>query len=33
MDPFAETNIIEKLNKEFKRHIKPKEIVAGEAVC
>jgi len=27
------TNIIERLNKEFKRRIKPMEIVAGEAAC
>ena len=27
------TNIIERLNKEFKRRIKPMEIVAGENAC
>jgi len=27
------TNIIERLNKEFKRRTKPMEIVAGEAAC
>jgi len=27
------TNIIERLNKEFKRRIKPMEIVAGESAC
>ncbi|MDY6856580.1 MAG: transposase, partial [Thermodesulfobacteriota bacterium] len=27
------TNIIERLNKEFKRRTKPMEIVAGEKAC
>jgi len=27
------TNIIERLNKEFKRRTKPMEIVAGERAC
>jgi len=33
MDILRTTNIIERLNKEFKRRTKPMEIVAGENAC